>query len=384
MQIADRMNAIPFTPIRKIFEEAGRRDALGEAIIHLEVGRPDFETPDHIKAAAGKALTEGKVHYTSNYGILELREAISAKFKRDNDLAYDPESEIIVTVGATEGIFMSMMALLNPDDEVLIPTPCFPCYTRCAHMAGARPVPVPLKEEKGFIPDIADFRSLITPRTRMLVINTPSNPTGTVFSNKVLEQLAQLAIENDLVVLADEIYEKNIYDGQTHFSIARVPGMKERTITLNGFSKSYSMTGWRLGYVASTPELIGAMIRIKQYATVCATTFAQWGGVEALNGPQECVAEMGAEFDRRRLMVIDRLGSMPGISFVRPQGAFYVFINISTFGKGPWDVADILMDKAGIAVVPWGEEHIRISYANSYENLEKAMDAMERVWLELT
>jgi aspartate/methionine/tyrosine aminotransferase len=382
MQIADRMNSIPFTAIRKVFEEAGRREALGEAIIHLEVGRPDFETPDHIKAAAVRALNEGKVHYTSNYGIPELREAIAAKLERDNDLEYDPAKEIIVTVGATEGIFMAMMALLNPDDEVLIPTPSFPCYVRCAYMAGAKPVPVSLMEARGFVPDIEDFRSQITSKTRMLIINTPSNPTGTIFSKEVLEQLAQLAIEKDLIVLADEIYEKNIYDGQKHFSIARLPGMKKRTITVNGFSKSYSMTGWRLGYVASTPELIGAMIRIKQYATVCATTFAQWGAVEALNGPQDCIAEMGTEFDRRRLMVIDRLSAMPGISFVRPQGAFYVFINISKFGKRSREVVEIFLDKAGIAVVPWGEEHIRISYANSYENLEKAMDAMERVLLE--
>jgi aspartate/methionine/tyrosine aminotransferase len=229
MQIAERMKSIPFTPIRKIFEEAARREAAGETIIHLELGRPDFDTPAHIKAAAIKALEEGKVHYSSNYGIPELRAAIADKFKRDNNLDHDPTTEIIVTVGATEAIFMTMMALLDAGDEALIPMPAFPAYTRCVYMAGAVPVPVPAKEAND--------------RTRLLVVNTPNNPTGAVYSAEILEQMAALAVEKDLIVLADEIYEKNIYDGHRHYSMAVYPGMKERTITVNGFSKAYSMTG---------------------------------------------------------------------------------------------------------------------------------------------
>jgi aspartate/methionine/tyrosine aminotransferase len=379
MQPAQRVNFIPFTPIRKVFEEAARREAAGETIIHLEMGRPDFDTPAHIKDAAIRALSDGKVHYTSNYGIPELRNAIAAKFKTDNDLEYEPADEIIVTVGATEGILMSMMAMLNPEDEVLIPAPSFPCYTRCAHMAGAAPVSVPLKEENGFAPQVADIRTRINAKTRMLVINTPNNPTGAVYDPQVMEALAELAVAEDLIVLADEIYEKNIYEGTAHCSIAAFPGMKERTITLNGFSKSHSMTGWRLGYLASGRDMIAALIRIRQYATVCPTSFAQYGAVAALEGSQECVAQMMTEFDRRRLMVIERLQAMPGISFVKPQGAFYVFINTVKLDKTPQEIVEALLDEAKIAVVPWGGQHIRISYANSYENLAKAMDALERV-----
>ena len=382
MQIAERMKSIPFTPIRKVFEEAARREAAGETIIHLELGRPDFDTPAHIKTAAIKALEAGKVHYSSNYGLPELRAAIADKFKRDNNLDYDPATEIIVTVGATEAIFMAMMALLDPGDQALIPMPAFPAYSRCVYMAGAVPVAVPVQEANDFTPSVEDLQSQITSGTRILVLNTPNNPTGAVYSAKVLEQMAALAAEKDLIVLSDEIYEKNIYDGHRHYSIAAFPGMKERTITINGFSKSHSMTGWRLGYIGSSAELVAALIRIKQYATVCATTFSQWGAVEALNGSQDCVAEMVAEFDRRRQMVLERLATMPGISFTRPKGAFYIFINTTRVGKPPQQIAADLLEKAKIALVPWGDHHIRISYANSYQNLSKAMDALEKVLSE--
>lgn len=377
MKLARRMDIIPFQRIRKIVEEVTRRESQGEKIIHLEIGRPDFDTPSHIKEAAKTAISEGKVHYTSNYGIPELRNAIAAKLKQDNGLTHDPLDEIIVTVGATEGIFLSMMALLDPGDEVLIPNPSFPCYAQCANMIEALPILVPLKQENDFEPIIEDFKSRITSRTKMIVLNTPHNPTGAIFSREALTQIAQLAIENDLFVLSDEIYEKNIYDGYEHFSIASLPGMRERTITLNGFSKSHCMTGWRLGYVASAREVIGGLIRIHQYATVCATSFAQHGAVAALTGSQEEVEKMGAEFSRRRVMMVDRLQKMPGLSVFKPKGAFYIFINIEKLGMPSQELGTYLLDEAAIAVVPWGDKHIRISYANSYENLEKAMDNME-------
>ncbi len=376
MKLAKKMDIIPFQPIRIIVEEATRREKQGKKIIHLEIGRPDFDTPSHIKEAAMNAISEGKVHYTSNYGIPELREAIAAKFKQDNDLVFDPSDEIIVTIGATEGIFLTMMALLDPEDEVLILTPSFPCYAQCARMAQAIPVFVPLGQKNDFEPVIADCIEKITPKTKMIVINTPHNPTGAIYSEKILKALAQLALDNDLFVLSDEIYEKNIYDDYKHFSIASLPGMHERTITLNGFSKSHCMTGWRLGYLASCRDLIAGLIRIHQYVTVCATSFAQYGAVAALKGSQEEVKKMGREFNRRRLMMLDRLSHMKGISVFKPKGAFYIFINIEKLKLSSQDLSTYLLDEASIAVVPWGDKHIRISYANSYENLEKAMDNM--------
>lgn len=382
MRVADRMESIPFSGIRKAFEEVIRREQAGEKIIHLHIGRPDFDTPTHIKEAAKKALDEGKVHYSSNYGILELREAIAQKMARENGLSYDPAAEIIVTVGANEGVLLAMMGLLNPGDEVLIPDPVWLHYFYCARMAGAVPVSVPMMEKNEFVPDINDFRAQITPKTKMIVVTSPHNPTGMVASAGALEGLSKLAQEKDLYVLSDEIYEAMVYEGNRHTSMASLPGMKARTIIVNGFSKRYSMTGWRLGWVAADRELISAMIRIHQYTTVCATTFAQWGAHAALTGPQEEINRMIAEFDRRRKLVYNALKEMPGIHVVRPKGAFYIFPNIQETGKTSEQMTQHLLEEAGIAVVPgsvfgkYGSGYLRISYANSYENLEIAMENM--------
>ncbi len=383
MKVADRMDVIPFSGIRKVFEEVIGREKRGEKIIHLEIGRPDFDTPVHIKESAKKALDEGKVHYSSNYGIPELREAIAQKLKQENGLSFDP-TEIIITVGTTESIFMSMMALLNPGDEVLVPDPCWVTYFYGARLAGAVPISVPIREENDFNPCADDYRSRITPRTRMIILNTPNNPTGSVCPESVLGELAQLAQEKDLFVLSDEIYEKIIYDGERHISIGSLPGMRKRTITVNGFSKIYSMTGWRLGYAAADKEWISAMIRIHQYTTSCATTFVQWGGITALRGSQIEAEGMVREFDRRRNLVYGALKEMPGIHVVKPKGAFYIFPNIKVFGKTPEEMTQYLLEEARISVVPgttlgeFGKDFIRISYANSYQNLRMAMEKMER------
>jgi aminotransferase len=390
MKVAHRMESIPFSGIRKVFEEVNRRTAAGEDIIHLELGRPDFDTPVHIKEAAKRALDGGRVHYSSNYGFAELREAITRKLRQDNGLSYDPSNEIIVTVGTNEAVFMAMMAFLNPGDEVLIPDPCWLHYFYCAQMAGAVPISVPVREENEFNPQIDEFRSRITPKTRMIVINTPNNPTGAVYSLEALEELAQLARETELFVLSDEIYEKMVYEGTRHFSIGGFPGMRERTITVNGFSKIYAMTGWRLGYAAADHELVKAMIRIHQYTTVCATSFAQWGAIEALEGPQSEAEMMAREFDRRRKLVYAALQEMPGIDVVEPKGAFYIFPNIKDLGKSAEELSWYLLDEAKIAVVPgtvlgeFGTDYIRISYANSYENLEKAMERMRAALMKIT
>lgn len=380
MKAAARMDAIPFSGIRQIFEEVTRRERAGERIIHLEVGRPDFDTPDHIKQACKDALDRGDVHYSSNYGIPALREAIAGKFQRDNGLTYDPEDEIILTVGANEAVFMTMMAFLGPGDEVLVPDPCWMHYFFCARMAGATPVSVPIRRENDFLPDAADFRARITPRTRMMVVNTPNNPTGAVYPETVLRELAALAIEHDVVVLSDEIYEKMVYGDAVHCSMASLPGMRERTVTVNGFSKIYAMTGWRLGYTAADRELTSALVRIHQYTTVCANTFAQHGAVAALEGPQDCVSAMVREFDRRRGLVCGALEGMRGVQLARPDGAFYALPEVSSLGVTSAALAGYLLDEAAVALVPgttlgeFGEGYIRLSYANSYENLQTAME----------
>ena len=383
MKVADRMETIPFSGIRKVFEEVIRREKAGEKIIHLNIGRPDFDTPKNIKEAAKKALDEGKVHYASNYGIPELRDAIAHKTEQENNIGYDPAGEIVVTVGANEGILLAMMGLLNPGDEVLIPDPVWLHYFYCAKMAGAVPISVRTREENEFVPSIDDFKAMITPKTKMIVLTSPNNPTGAVASAEALDALAELAKEKDLFVISDEIYESMVYDGNRHISIASLPGMKERTIIVNGFSKKYSMTGWRLGWICSDKALISAMIRIHQYTTVCVTTFAQYGAAEALTGPQDEINRMIAEFDRRRGLVYGSLKEMPGIRVLRPKGAFYIFPNITGTGKTSEEITGYLLDEAKIAVVPgsvfgnFGEGYIRISYANSYENLEMAMSNMK-------
>lgn len=389
MNIAERMKMIPFSGIRAIFEEVMRREKAGERIINLNIGRPDFDTPHHIKEAAKQALDEGKVHYASNYGIIELRQALAHSMAQENGLSYDPADEIVITVGANEGILMAMMALLNPGDEVLIPDPVWLHYFYCARLAGAVPVSVPLHEAHGFVPRAEDLQAHLSNRTRMIVITTPHNPTGAVTDLASLEGLAQFALEHDLLVLTDEIYASMVYDNCRHVSLGSLPDMKARTITINGFSKKYSMTGWRLGWVAADAALIAAMIRVHQYTTVCATTFAQWGAYAAVTGPQDETRRMIAEFDQRRQLVYQALKTMPGIEVTRPQGAFYIFPNIKQTGKTSQEMCQFLLDEANIALVPgsvfgqYGEGYVRISYANSRPNLELAMHHMRQAMEKL-
>jgi len=376
--IAKRMDHVPFQAIRAVGEEVAKLEKQGKHIIHMEIGRPDFDTPAHIKEAAKEALDQGFVHYTPNYGIPELREAIAEKLRSDNGLEVEP-AEVIVTVGTIEGILMALMATLDPGDEILIPDPAWTSYQHCVRMIGANPISIPLKEENGFKPRIEDLEALITPKTRALLVCSPQNPTGVVLSKEELEQLADFARQKDLLVISDEIYEKLVYEGVKHHSIGSFPGMKERTITVNGFSKAYSMTGWRLGYVAASKELIGAMVRIHQYCTVCATSFAQKGAVQALRGPQEPMHAMIKEFDRRRLRVLDYLSQIPEVTCVRPQGAFYMLPCIKSFGISSAEMARYLLYEANVALTAgaffgqYGEGYIRISYANSYENMETGM-----------
>jgi aspartate/methionine/tyrosine aminotransferase len=378
------MKAVPFSGIRKMMERAQELERQGKNVIHLEIGRPDFDTPSHIKQAAARALESGLVHYTSNYGIPELRNAIAEKLRIANGLEYDRGSEIIVTVGANEAIFLAIMALVNPGDEVLVPDPSWLHYYHCIALAGGRPVSVPLREENGFRLDPRDVAQAITGRTRMLIVLTPHNPTGAVLRKEDLIALASLACEHNLLVLADEIYENLVYDSAKHFSIGCLPGMRERTLTVNGFSKAYSMTGWRLGYIAGPRELMDVLIRVHQYTTVCATSFAQSGAVAAYQGPQECVEEMRLEFARRRKLILEYLERMPRIHCVRPEGAFYVFPSFREFGRPSEVLAMHLLEDGLIATVPGsafgsnGEGYIRLAYSNSRENIEEAMERMQQ------
>jgi len=378
---AERMSLIPFSGIRKVFEEVNRRVAEGQHIVNLGIGRPDFDTPLNIKEAAKRALDAGHVHYAPNLGIPELRQAIAEKFERDNALKFDPATEIMVTVGANEAVFLTMMSFINPGEEVLIPDPCWPHYAPSVNLVGGIPVSLPVYEANEFNPTVDDIRSVCNDKTKLIIVNSPHNPTGAVYAEQTLKAIAEISVEKNLMVLADEIYEHLIYGDEQHVSIGTFPGMRERTVTVNGFSKSYAMTGWRLGYVGVDRSLMSAMVRSHQYATNCVSTFSQYGAVEALTGPQSEMEAMVREFSRRRDLVARSLKAMNNISFSEPKGAFYVMVNVAKTGKATEAVADELLD-AGVAVVPGtamgacGGDFIRLSYANSYENLEIAMQRM--------
>lgn len=378
-KIAQRMQQIPPSGIRKVFDEAARLRKEGKSIINFQIGRPDYDTPTHIKSAAKQALDDGFVHYTSNYGIIELRQAIAQKLKRENNLEVDPETELIVTVGANEAIMLAMLALIDPGDEVLIPNPAWAHYYYCVRLAGGIPVSVPLRGQNGFQLDPDDVKQHITPRTRLLALNTPHNPTGSILNRPALEALAQIAQQHDLLVVADEIYDRFIYTKQEHISFATLPGMWERTLTINGFSKTYSMTGWRLGYVAAPNDFIRYMIRIHQYTVTSACAFAQKGAVAALAESQTCVADMVAEFHRRRNLVVDTISQIPEVELVSPAGAFYAFPNVRGLGLPDEELAAYLLHEFGVAVVPgsvfgeYGEGHLRFAFSCSYEDVQEGM-----------
>ena len=385
---ASRMEALPFSEIRVMMEKATQMQKNGEDVIHMEIGRPDFDTPQVIKDAANTALANGNVFYTSNYGTPELRQAIADKLKRDNGIDYKAE-EILVTIGVGEGTYAAVAAFTEPGDEILVPDPVWLNYIHVPHFFGAVPVSYALKEENDYQIDLDQIESLITPKTKMLVINTPGNPTGVVQSYETLEKLADIAKRHDLIVVSDEIYEKLVYDGAKHVSIAALPGMKERTITLNGFSKCYSMTGWRLGYAAAPVEFIKAMVRVHAYINTCAPSFVQEAGITALEKGEPDVQEMVKEYQRRRDYAVSAINAIDGLSCKTPGGAFYIFVNIKALGKTSAEMADYLLDHAKIAAVPGsafgpeGEGYIRLSYACSYERIVGAMERLKKAVAEL-
>ncbi|MEM3616741.1 MAG: pyridoxal phosphate-dependent aminotransferase [Candidatus Bathyarchaeia archaeon] len=376
---AERLKSLKPSGIRRFFVLAKELPD----IINLSVGEPDFIPPIHVLEEGWKATLAGKTHYAPTNGIPELREALVEKAYREYGLQCDPNSEVLVTVGGTEAISLALMALVNPGDEVLILNPGFVCYEPSVRLAGGIPVSIPILEENGFKPSVNDVTSLITGKSRVMILNYPNNPTGTVLSYDELMSLAKIAVERDLIVISDEVYEKIIYDGERHYCLATFPGMRERTLVVNSFSKTYAMTGLRVGYVYGPKELIAPLWLCHQYFVACVDTFAQYAALAALKGPQDFVKEMVAELDRRRRFVFKRLNEIGGFSCDLPKGAFYMFPSIKAFNMSSEDFAQFLLNKARVATVPgsafgsYGEGYIRLSYAAAYKQLEEAFNRIE-------
>lgn len=392
---AKRMDHFSISPSAAILAKVQELRQQGKDIISLNVGEPDFGTPEYIKAAARTALDAGFTRYTTESGIPALRAAIAKKLKEDNGIDYAP-NEITTTVGAKQALFASMMVIAGPGDEVLLPIPCWVSYTEMIRLAGAVPVFVPVREDTYEL-DLPAIERAITKRTKAIVLCTPNNPTGAVYSEESLRRLAELAQEHDFFIVADEIYEKLVYDGRRHFSVASIsPEIRDRTITVNGFSKAYAMTGWRIGYAAARADIIKGIIAMQSQTTSCTNAIAQKAALEALEGPQEELEKMVAEFKRRKDFIVARLNAMEGVSCPDVHGAFYVYPDITahlgkSFGgqriETAVELCQYLLDEALISTVP-GEAYnvpgkLRISYSNSMENLEKAMDRMEAALKQL-
>lgn len=372
----------------RIDAKAKQLKAEGKDVVGFGAGEPDFDTPEHIKEAAAKALAEGFTKYTPSAGTLELREAIAEKLYRENGLQYNP-SQIVVSCGAKHSCYNAILATCQEGDEVLIPSPYWVSYPEMVKLAGAKPVIVPTTASTGYklLPD--QLREHITERTRMLILNSPSNPTGVVYSSEELRALSDVCIEKGILILSDEIYEKLLYGGAKHVSVASFSeDHYSHTIVINGFSKAYSMTGWRLGYLAAPEPIAKAVTAIQDHTTSNPTSFAQKGALAALKGPQDHLTIWLKEFDRRRRYALDRLRSMPGVDCVEPFGAFYLFPSIKALGLSSVDFCARLLDEEMVAAVPGAafgaDEGIRISYATSMSNLEKGLDRIERFVSRLT
>jgi len=367
------------------FEVLAKAKALekqGKNIIHLEIGEPDFDTPQNIKEAAVKALYSGYTHYVPAAGIPELREAIAEYVSKTRSIPVDPE-EVVVTPGAKPIMFFAILACVNPGEEVLYPNPGFPIYESMINFVGAKPVPIPLKEEDDFSIDHEYVKEKISKKTKMIILNSPENPTGGVLTKEDLKVIADcIAHRNDVIVLSDEVYSRIIYEG-THESIASLPGMKEKTIILDGFSKTYAMTGWRLGYGVMRKNLAEKITQLMINSNSCTCAFVQVAGIEALKGPQDFVDRMVAEFRKRREIIVEGLNRIKGITCKKPKGSFYVFPNITGTGMRSSELSGYLLNEAGVAVLSgtafgeYGEGYLRMSFANSAENIKEALKRIE-------
>lgn len=373
-KLSDKVKVIPPSGIRKFFDIVTEM----EDAISLGVGEPDFDTPWHIREEGIYSLEKGKTFYTSNSGMLELREEICNYLKRRFDLDYDYATQSLVTVGGSEGIDLAFRAILNPGDDVLIPEPCFVSYKPCAFLAGGNPITIPLKAKNEFRLTAEEIEEAVTPKTKAIIISFPTNPTGAIMEKEDLEKIAEVIIKHDLIVISDEIYAELTYE-RKHTSIASIEGMKERTILVSGFSKAYSMTGWRMGYALGPKEIIGAMTKIHQYAIMCTPTTSQYAALEAAKNGDQDVEEMKKAYNQRRRLMVEGFRNM-GLDCFEPLGAFYVFPSIQKTGLTSEEFATKLLYEQKVAVVPGtafgdsGEGFIRCSYAYSIDNLKIALE----------
>ena len=386
--IAERMERAGTETAFLVFAMAKEIEKTGARVVHFEMGEPDFDTPEHIKEAARKALAAGYTHYTAAPGMLELRQAIAEYVSKDFDVDIDPEKEVIVMPGAKPGLFTGILATVNPGDEVIMPNPAFPIYESVVKLVRAKPVPIPLKEENDFRLSPADVAKKVTKKTKLLILNSPHNPCGSTLMKNEVEELAEIAKKHNLWVMSDEIYSKIIYQGQ-HHSMLSVPGMKERTILVHGFSKTYAMTGWRLGYSVGNAQVIANMSKLQVNIASCAAAFSQMAGIEALRGPQDSVGQMVREYLKRRDAIVQALNSIKGFSCKTPTGAFYAFPNIKRTGMKARELMEFLLNKAHVASVHgtafgrYGEGYLRFSYATSLENIREGMERVKAAVEEL-
>lgn len=387
LQISNRCRSISPSPTLVIDSKAKAMKKKGIDVVGFGAGEPDFDTPEYIRNAAKAALDEGMTRYTPSSGTLELRTAICKKLKRDNGLEYEPD-QIVVSNGAKHSLFNICQTILDPGDEVIIPEPFWVSYPELVQIAGGVPVMVHGHEENDFLVSADDMKPYITPRTKAIILNSPNNPNGCVWPREMLEDIARLAVENQLFVISDEIYEKLVYDGEKHVSIASLgEEIKAQTFVVNGFSKAYAMTGWRLGYCAGPTNVMKAVGALQSHATSNPNSIAQYAGYVALSGGDDIIAAMVAEFDRRRKHIVSRINAIPGLSCRMPKGAFYVMMNISELIgaaqgdkviRSSTDFAELLLENAKVAVVPglgFGSDmHVRLSYATSMENIDRGLD----------
>jgi aminotransferase len=374
--LAERVRTLAPSGIRRFFDMlAEMRD-----VISLTIGEPDFTTPEPITRAAIESLERGETHYTANGGVIELRELISENLQRRYGVAYDPRAELIITVGASEAVDASLRALLDPGDEVIYHEPCFVAYAPCIQLAGGVPVRVATSDATGFAVSAAEIEAAVTPRTKAIFLGYPNNPTGAVLSREQLAAIAEVAERHDLLVISDEIYDRLVYGDHQHTAFSSLPGMRDRTVLIGGFSKSYAMTGWRIGYVAAPAGLMTGIAKVHQYGIMCAPTSAQFAAIEALRVGEPFVRAMHDEYDRRRQLMTDRLNRM-GLLCFEPKGAFYCFPNVTgATGLDEETFAQRLLAEERVAVVPGtafgpsGAGHVRACYATAYEDIVEAMD----------